>query len=515
LVGFWLFAISVACWFAWRGYELHRYGDVWTPAIILGGLISTIFFIFASTFTYLFIKIGSTAKGPPVKIPISEVEEELTRFVLRPLTPRFKLIVFVLFAILSWGMYCWWYQMHNGLGVTGLNRPVFWGFYIVNFVFFIGISHAGTLVSAILRISQAEWRRPITRAAEAITVMVLGFGAWNILLDMGRMDQAWRVFERGRLGSPLMWDVCSITTYLIASTLYLYLPLIPDLARLRNRVTGWRRPLYHLLSFGWTDTPGQKHALERCVGIMAVVVLPIAVSVHTVVSWVFSMTVQPMWHSTIFGPYFVVGAIFSGIAALLVAMALIRKHLKLQDFLKDVHFNYLGILLLVMSCLWMYFTASEYITVFYGAEPGEMGVFNAKFSGKYAPYFWAMVATCFVIPMAILVRRKTRTVTGTVIASLSICIGMWLERFTIVVPTLEDTRLQYPSASYTPTWVEVSLMGAAFAGFILLYLLFARLFPIVSIWEVEEGREEAAEKGAERVQSYFPKARSVVHKRPQ
>ncbi len=506
LVIFWCVAITVCVWFGWRAFESHRYGDVYQSALIMGSLIGTVFLTFASVFTYLFSKLGATAgDAPETVLEVSATEEELTRFVLEPFSLRVKLVVIFLSLVTAWGMYCWWYQLTEGLRVTGLNRPVFWGFYIINFVFFIGISHAGTLVSAILRISNAEWRRPITRAAEAITVIVLGFGAWNILLDMGRVDAAYKVFTHGRLQSPLMWDVCSITTYLTASILYLYLPLIPDVALLRHRITGWRKPLYHLMSFGWTGSAEQKKALERCIGIMAVVVLPIAVSVHTVVAWVFSMTVQPMWHSTIFGPYFVVGAIFSGIAALLVAMAIIRHFLKLDRFLKQVHFNNLAILLLVMSCLWLYFTASEYITVFYGNEEAEMEVFYAKFGGDYAPYFWVMISTCFVIPFGILVRRRTRTIAGIVIASTAVVIGMWLERFTIVVPTLKQTRLaRFPDVHYAPSWVEVSLMVSAFSGFALLYILFARLFPVVSIWEIQEGREEAAEETAKRIRSYFP-----------
>jgi len=285
----------------------------------------------------------------------------------------------------------------------------------------------------------------------------------------------------------------------------LYLPLIPDVALLRDRITGWRRHLYHLLSFGWTGSDEQKEALERCIAIMAVVVLPIAVSVHTVVSWVFSMTLQPMWHSTIFGPYFVAGAIFSGIAALLIVMAIIRHYLHMERFLKPVHFNNMAILMLVMSCLWLYFTASEYITVFYGHEEAEMEVFNAKFGGAYAPYFWLMVVSCFVIPFGILVRKKTRQIPGMMVASVFVILGMWLERFTIVAPTLEQSRFaSFPDASYSPSWVEISLLAATFSGFFLLYVLFAKLFPVISIWEVQEGREEAAESTAARIRGYFP-----------
>jgi molybdopterin-containing oxidoreductase family membrane subunit len=216
------------------------------------------------------------------------------------------------------------------------------------------------------------------------------------------------------------------------------------------------------------------------------------------------MTIQPMWHSTIFGPYFVAGAIFSGIAALLIAMAIIRRVYHLEEYLKPVHFNHLGILLLVMTLLWLYFTFAEHLTSYYGAEPAHMKVFWAKISGRYAPEFWAMAVFCFVIPFSILCRRRTRTVTGTVIASISVTIGMWLERFTIVVPTLMNPRLPYERGTYHPTWVEVSIMAGCVAMFALLYVIFTKLFPIISIWEIREGREKALAEAAERIQSYLP-----------
>jgi len=244
--------------------------------------------------------------------------------------------------------------------------------------------------------------------------------------------------------------------------------------------------------------------VEIAIAILAIIVIPIAVSVHTVVSWVFAMTIQPMWHSTIFGPYFVVGAIYSGIAALLIAMALIRRIYKLGDYIKPIHFNYLGMLLFVMTLLWFYFTFAEYLTTFYGGEPTEMAVFWAKISGEYRIFFWGMVLFDLIIPFAILCNRWTRTITGTVIASISVVIGMWLERFTIVVPTLVNPRLPWDRGLYFPTWIEWSLTAAFFATFILLYMIFTKFFPIVSIWEVREGRERGLAEVEERIRSYLP-----------
>ncbi|MBI5442250.1 MAG: polysulfide reductase NrfD [Deltaproteobacteria bacterium] len=431
----------------------------------------------------------------------------LDEVLFRPVTTTgkwFYATVFGLLAVVALGVYAYLYQFRHGLGVTGLNKSIYWGIYITNFVFFVGISHAGTLISAILRISKAEWRRPITRSAEVITVMVLFFGVGSILIDLGRPDRMLNVLKFGRFQSPLLWDVTSISVYLTGSMIYLYLPLIPDIALIRDRIQGPRRLLYRLLSLGWTGTDRQWHVLEKLIALMAVLIIPIAVSVHTVVSFVFAMTVQPMWHSAIFGPYFVAGAIFSGIAALIVAMALLRKVYHLEDYLKPIHFNNLGILLLVMTLLWLYFTFAEFLTTWYGSEPTHMAVWWEKIGGRYAPHFWTMFLTCFVIPFTCLAPRRFRTITGTVIASLSVNLGMWLERFLIVVPTLANPRLPYARGAYDGTWVEWSILAGCFACFVLLYTLFTKFFPIVAIWEVREGRAFALHEVHERVKEALP-----------
>ena len=415
---------------------------------------------------------------------------------------RFYVVVTILLSFIMWGAFAYSYQFRHGLGVTGLNEPVSWGFYVTNFVFFIGISHAGTLISAILRICNAEWRRPITRMAEVITVMVLAIGAGNILVDLGRPDRLLNVIWYGRYQSPLLWDATSISAYFTASTVYLWLPMIPDIAILRDNVKK-RRWFYRILAIGWQGTEKQKKVLQRGIAVMSVLVIPIAVSVHTVVSFVFSMTLQPMWHSTIFGPYFVVGAIFSGIAALIIAMLIIRKVYHLEDFLKPVHFHNLGTLLLAMTLIWTYFTFAEYLTGFYGSEPEEMKVFWSKFNGPYAPFFWAMVICNFIIPVVFLSYRRKYTLEQTLIASISICIGMWLERFIIVVPTLANPRLDYGVGEYMPTWVEWGETAGCFALFILFYVLFTKIFPIISIWEIREGREGLHELN-QRVRGYLP-----------
>jgi len=428
-------------------------------------------------------------------------DHEIQRDLLRPLMVtgwRFYALVALLGLVMLWGMAAWGYQIRTGMGVAGITSPVFWGVYIATFVFYIGISHAGTLISAILRVSNAGWRRPVTRCAEAITVFALMVGAMFPLIHLGRV---WKFYwlipypnERGlwpNFHSPLVWDFMAINTYLLGSLTYLYLPLIPDLAVARDKVRGWRRKVYRVLALGWSGTPVEWHRLEKAISIMAVVIIPVAVSVHTVVSWDFAMTLSPMWHSTIFGPYFVTGAIFSGIAALIVAMAILRKVLHLEAYLRPIHFNNLGLLLLTLALLWFYFTFTEYLTTWYGHLPEEMASFRFKLEGPLAPFFWAMVLANFIIPVPILAFRKTRTITGCLIASVSVIIGMWLERFLIVVGTLSRPRLEFAWGHYAPTWVEISIILGTVAYFILLYVVFSKLFPIISIWEFKEGARMA------------------------
>ena len=403
-------------------------------------------------------------------------------------------LVLLLGTIVLCGGAAWIYQLWNGFGVTGIRWPVFWGFYLTNFVFWIGISHAGTLISAILRLVNAGWRRPVTRCAEVITVFALMIGAMFPIIHLGRpwlffwlvpYPNAREIWPNFR--SPLVWDFFAINTYLTGSVLFLFLPMIPDFALVRDRSTGWRRRLYSLLALGWRGTSKQWQRLEAAMQIMAIAILPVAVSVHTIVSFDFSMAPVPMWHSTIFGPYFVAGAIFSGIAALIVAMAALRSMLRLEEYLLPLHFQNLGKLLLLMSLLWVYFVFAERLTVWYGNEPSEMAVFWETQRGRYAPLFWTMVTCNFLIPFPILAIKALRTIPGTVLASLTVLVGMWLERFLIIVPSLAHKSLPYSWGSYTPRPVEITIMVATFAAMALLYTLFAKFVPIISIWELKVG----------------------------
>jgi Ni/Fe-hydrogenase subunit HybB-like protein len=432
----------------------------------------------------------------------AKTPEQINEDLLRPLSGTsltYRIVLACFVAVIIAAMFAFGWQVNNGIGVAGIRRPVFWGFYITNFVFWIGLSHAGTLISAILRIANATWRRPVTRCAEVITVFALSIGATFPIIHLGR---PWVFFwlvpypsERGiwpNIRSPLLWDFFAINTYLLGSVTFLFLPMIPDLALIRDRTRGLKHKIYSALSLGWTGTPRQWHRLEKAMQIMAIAIIPVAVSVHSIVSWDFAMAPVPMWHSTIFAPYFVAGAIFSGIAALIIAMALLRKFLHLEEYLLPIHFQNLGKLLLVMSLLWFYFVFSERLTGWYGNESSEMAVFWLTQTGKFSPLFWTMVTCNFLIPFPILAIKKFRTITGTVIASSTVVVGMWLERFLIIVPSLSRKYLPYAwvASPYRPTWVEITITAGTFAGMAVLYMLFSKVVPIISVWELKWGQHE-------------------------
>jgi Ni/Fe-hydrogenase subunit HybB-like protein len=442
---------------------------------------------------------------------------KLSDDLLRPLLEtswRFYALVAFLGSIVLMGLCTWAYQMYMGFGMTGINNPIFWAFYITNFVFWIGISHAGTLISAILRLVNAGWRRPVTRCAEVITAFALMIGAMFPIIHLGR---PWLFFwlvpyPSSRLiwpnfRSPLVWDFFAITTYLTGSVLFLVLPMIPDFALVRDRTTGMRRRIYGALALGWQGTPKQWHRLESAMSIMAIAIIPVAVSVHTIVSFDFSMAPVPMWHSTMFGPYFVAGAIFSGIAGLIIAMASLRKFLHLEEYLHPVHFQNLGKLLLMMSLLWGYFVFAERLTVWYGNESAEIAVLRVTQKGSFAPLYWTMVVVNFVIPVSILSIKRLRTITGCVVASFGVLVGMWLERFLIVVPSLGHKYLPYSWGTYRPRPVEILITASTFAAMCLLYTLFAKFVPIISIWELKVGEQEPYETAQERSARVLGEAR--------
>jgi molybdopterin-containing oxidoreductase family membrane subunit len=419
--------------------------------------------------------------------------EDTTLDPARKTTRNYYAFLFFLLAVTGWGVYAYSVQVRRGLVVTGLSDRISWGLYITMFVFFIGISHAGTLISAILRVSHAGWRTPVTRMAEFITAVALITGALFVVVDLGRPDRLINVLVFGRWQSPIVWDVLAVTTYLTASIVYLYLPMVPDLAFFRDRLAPWvSRPkhlIYRILAVNWRGTSDQKRQLGRGISIMMILIIPIAVSVHTVVSWIFAMTLREAWNSTIFGFFFVAGAIFSGIATLIVVMAILRRVYRLEEYITPKHFLYLGYLMAAMAGVMIYANLSEYITAGFKFEEGTEFLFRQLFIDEFAPYFWFYFIGGLLTPVVFMFIRRLRTVAGIVTAAVFVDLGMWVERYFIVVTGLRAPLLPYEPASYSPTWVEWSITAGGFAFFALLITLFVKAFPIMAVWEMTEERQ--------------------------
>jgi Ni/Fe-hydrogenase subunit HybB-like protein len=401
------------------------------------------------------------------------------------------------FLVLTCLVYAWYYLIFNGLGVAGVNRPVYWGIFLVNVVFWIGISHAGTFISAILRVMKVESRRPFTRAAELMTTFGLVQAGFSVFMHLGRVWLAYWMIplpnERGLwpdFHSPLMWDFMAINTYLLCSTMYLFLPLIPDLAMARDRSTGWRKIFYRILSLGFRGTEGEWKNLHTAMNIFAFAIIPVMFSVHTIVSWDFAMATRPGWSSTVFGPYFVIGALHSGMAAVAIVLFLIRSTMKnMKYFLRPEHFNTLGKLMLMVSMAWAYFYFNDYLVPWYSGDKWEKIL--ADFI-QHGPIWWLWYVMLFcniVVPWTILWNGKwRRTPWLLAIVGLFINVGMWIERYVIIPETLTINRMPFTWRIYVPG-IEIALTIGTFSFFFLLYMIASRLIPLIPVWEVQEGQE--------------------------
>jgi Ni/Fe-hydrogenase subunit HybB-like protein len=426
-------------------------------------------------------------------------QDEQNRIMLEPMMksgPGFWLLVAILAAIVLVCLFgAWAYFVRWGAGTAGIRRPVYWGMFIATFVFWIGISHAGTFISAILRVLNAEFRRPITRAAELMTTFALACGGLFPLIHLGRVWVAYFMVpapnQRGlwqNFQSPLMWDLLAITTYLLSSTIYVFLPLIPDLAMARDRTSGWRHVLYKITSLGWRGREYEWHYLHKAIKIFAFAIIPIMFSVHTIVSWDFAMSNHVGWHSTIFGPYFIVGAIYSGMAAAISVLLVVRRGMKLDYFLREEHFNALAILVLVFSFTWTYFFFNDYLVEWYGGGWVGEQLLTFQARGPMAPFWYAMLLFNIVIPWLTLWNgRVRRSPIALFLITIGVNIGMYLERYIIVTGYLRINNLPFDWGTYTPT-VEVPIFIGTVAFFALLYVLASRVIPLIPVWEVIEGQ---------------------------
>jgi molybdopterin-containing oxidoreductase family membrane subunit len=414
-------------------------------------------------------------------------------------SPIFWVITAVLAAIVVFALgYEWYVLIMQGQGTAGVTRPDYWGVFLVNTVFWIGISHAGTFISAILRVLKVESRRPFTRAAELMTTFGLVQAGLSIFMHLGRVWLTYWMFpipnERTiwpDFHSPLMWDLMAITTYLTCSTMYLFLPLIPDLAMARDRSENkWLKPFYRILALGFRGTEGEWKNLTTAMNIFAFAIIPVMFSVHTIVSWDFAMATRPGWHSTVFGPYFVIGALHSGMAAVAIVLFLLRSTMKhYKYFLRAEAFNTIGMLMLLVSMAWAYFYFNDYLVPWYGGDVWEKLLQEYTEKGPLAYLWFTMLIVNIVIPWATLWNRKWRETPWLLaIVGLLINVGMYIERYLIIPVGVTITRDPFTWRQYYPR-IEVPMTIGTFALFLLLYMLASRVIPLVPVWEVQEGQE--------------------------
>ena len=388
----------------------------------------------------------------------------------------------------------WIYQIIVGVGAAGMNRNAMWGTYLSNFIFWIGLSHSGTLLSAVLHITQSDWRKSIYRSAEAMTLFSLMTAAMFVMVHVGRVwfvhwtfpfpnpMELWPNFR-----SPLMFDVMAILTYLTASSVFIYMGSLPDFAAVRDRSTGLRRRIYAVMCFGWRGTAHEWHTLGWAYTFFAVLVIPLAVSVHSIVSWDFAMSTVPGLHHTIFAPYFVCGAIYSGTAGIVTVMWMLRRFMGFGRYIGQLHIDNLSKLLLVLSLIWTYINICEMFTGWYsGTSFEEQAILYRIKDGPFAWLYWEMIAFCAVVPLLLFSRRIRTNWNVMLVISILINIGMLTERFVIVASSLPRKFLPDVFGTYFPSLVEISITVGSFAIFTTLFLIFVKVFPAVSIYEVKE-----------------------------
>jgi molybdopterin-containing oxidoreductase family membrane subunit len=440
------------------------------------------------------------APAPPER-PLDEVVLDLHRRT----GPVYWTLLALSAGLAGVGAYAYSLVFREGLHWTGLHRPVGWGNLITNFVFWVGIAHCGTLVSAILYLFRARFRTAVYRVAEMMTVFAVMTAGLFPILHLGRPWLAYWLFpypnQRGlwvNFRSPLLWDVFAVSTYLVVSTVFLLVGIAPDAAALRDVSRGLRRRWYALLAMGWRGTDEQWRHHTRAYLFLAGFATPLVVSVHSVVSWDFAVSLLPGWHSSLFPPYFVAGAILSGVAMLITLLVPLRRAFHLEEIITPRHLDMLARLVILTSLIVLYAYATELGLALPGghADP-ERSTLVSRATGPYAPLFWTMVACNCGLPMLLFFRRVRRSPAALLAVCIPVNLGMWLERWVIIVTSLSHDRLPFDWRLYTPRAVEWAITAGSFGWFFLLLLAGLKLLPPLSIAELEEARAaDAAEAGA-------------------
>lgn len=388
-------------------------------------------------------------------------------------------------------LYAYLLQLQQGLGVAGIRDFVSWGIYLSNFVFFVASSLVGMLISAVLGLIGVKWITPLVRIAEIIAVAFAAVAGLVIISDMGRPERLAYVFIYGRFQSPILWDVTVVTTYLVLSLLLLFLPMIADLAILRRKsefLPPWLRPVYNVLSLNYTDSPEQNRIIHRSIRTLSIILIPAALSIHTVTSWLFAFTTRPGWDSSIFGPYFVSGAFVAGCAAVIIAMYFFRKSYKLQNYIQDLHFDKMGKVLVLMCLVYLYFNINEYLVPGYKLKKGDAVHLHELFTGHEAIMFWFVQIGGLILPIILLIFSYFRKPLPMMLISVAVIVGAWFKRYLIVIPTQEHPFLPIQHVPqnfmiYSPTLIESLITVAPFILVLMIITVLSKFFPVIPIYE--------------------------------
>ncbi|MEK6249228.1 MAG: polysulfide reductase NrfD [Planctomycetales bacterium] len=439
---------------------------------------------------------------------------DVTNDICEPMERRPTALWWIAFLValgaLTLGVVAVIYQITFGIGTWGLNRTVGWGFDITNFVFWVGIGHAGTLISAVLFLFRQHWRTSVNRSAEAMTLFAVVCAGIFPLIHMGR---PWLAFwtlpypnDRGPLWvnfkSPLLWDVFAISTYLLISGLFWYVGLLPDLATIRDRTKSfWRKRIASFFSLGWNGSARTWHRYETVYLLLAGLATPLVISVHTIVSMDFATSVIPGWHTTVFPPYFVAGAIFSGLAMVLTLMIIARKVMQLVNYITVLHIDKMCKLMLSMGCIVGLAYGTEFFVAAFSGNPYEQFVFINRAFGPFSWAYWTMVTCNVMIPQLLWFRQMRRNIALVFVISILVNIGMWFERFVIIVTSLHRDFLPSSWADYVPTSIEIATLVGSFGLFFTCFLLFCRFMPVIAMAEVKgvlKVKQHVVEENAER-----------------
>lgn len=434
---------------------------------------------------------------------VHDVTEDICSRVEQAPVKSWYMAMAVSLVLLGYGTFAVFTLVWEGIGSWGLNKTVGWAWDITNFVWWVGIGHAGTLISAILMLFRQRWRMSINRAAEAMTIFAVICALQFPLLHMGRpwIGAIWALPLPNTYGSlwvnfnsPLLWDVFAISTYFSVSLVFWYIGLVPDFATIRDRATGLRQKIYGTLALGWDGAAKTWSRYETVALVLAGLATPLVLSVHTIVSFDFATSVIPGWHTTIFPPYFVAGAIFSGFAMVLTLMIVTRKVYKLEDYITIEHISMMNIVIMVTGSVVGVAYITELFIAWYSGVEGEQYAF---FNRALGPYWWAYASmmTCNVISPQLFWFKKIRTnIAATFVISIIVNIGMWFERFVIIVTSLHRDFLPSSWAMFYPTWVDVGVYIFTFGLFFTLFFAFAKFFPVINMAEVKSIIKSTGEK---------------------